>query len=107
MEKQFFTKRGWLTNYAMACGYIHQTVISTQETEWTITLTENNRELNTFDIITRSEKYGRGEWLTVEGIKEARAAYRNAVSNAVAGAKPAKRRRKDYEPATIPLYVYA
>lgn len=80
MRNKFFTKQGWLTFYAMACGYRHETAI---DKETTVIFSMNNAELNTFDVI-KYDKNGR-QWETVEGINEARKFYRKLA------VKPARR----------------
>ena len=98
---KFFTKRGWLTFYAMSCGYIHQTKHSNG---FEVILSMNNAELNTFDIKIHgwhdtTEDYP--HWQVVEGLPAARKLYKEICG------KAARRNRKVYEPATMPKRVYA
>ena len=75
---KFFTKFGWLTPYAMACGYQHQQIASDGETE--VTLWCANPETNQYDV--KAYALGGAErvsWECHEGIAEARKAYRRAV----------------------------
>jgi hypothetical protein len=97
--KKFFTKKGWLTPYALACGYLHQT----QLLDGVVYLRSNNPELNTYDV---QKFFADGSvarvWETVEGIKDARKLY----SDLCAG-QPMRRDRKSFEPVTMPQTVYA
>lgn len=99
MENKFFTKQGWLTSYAMACGYQHVTDSNGVH----VTLRMNNAELNTFDVIRTTQGVFSRQWEVVEGVREARALYRKLCTPA----KPARRSKKSYEPDTMPETVYA
>lgn len=99
MTTKFFTKTGWLTRYAMACGYRHVTAARGVH----VILSMNNAELNTFDVIRITEGTYSKQWEIVEGIREARALYRNLCKPI----KPARRERHRAEPETMPLTVYA
>lgn len=72
MRNKFFTKKGWLTPYAMACGYLH----TTKRKDYDVILGENNRELNTFDIKVYERTTGLRLWHVVEGIETARNLYK-------------------------------
>lgn len=99
MAKKFFTRKGWLTFYAMACGYQHVT----EEKGVHVVLSMNNAGLNTFDVIRTTQGVYSKQWEVVEGINEARALYRKLCNPA----KPARRSKKSYEPETMPQTVYA
>ena len=86
MKNKFFTQQGWLTLYALACGYLHET----RSDDITITLSENNIGLNTFEIKVYSSKEGRLLWDIAKGLPQARKAYVNACK-AFLNKKPARR----------------
>lgn len=97
--KKFFTKQGWLTQYAMACGYIHTSNIS--GTEW-VSFGMNNCELNTYEIKHVNLETGKRIWEVVEGINNARKLYKKIYGNT-----PQTRVKKSYEPTDMPDIVYA
>ena len=98
---KFFTKNGWLSVYAMNCGYIHQS----ENANYTVTFRENNPELNTYDIILFHAFEGRKEWEVVEGIVAARKLYEKFCW--LYAGKLATRERKSYEPIDVPAVVFA
>lgn len=73
-KNKFYTKTGWLTFYALSCGYIHKSECGEQVT---VTLAMNNVELNTFDVIRieRGKEFNK-RWDVVEGLPAARALYK-------------------------------
>lgn len=72
MRNKFFTKKGWLTPYALACGYLH----STEVDNYHVVLESNNPELNTFQVRTFSNKaWENNRWYVIEGIEAARNLY--------------------------------
>lgn len=95
----FFTKTGWLTPYAMACGYQHRTDIG-QPYQMDLTFECVNPEIGLYDI----NGWIKGErvWATIEGIANGRALYRKLAGKALM-----RRARKTYEPLTMPAEVYA
>ena len=73
MRNKFFTKDGWLTPYALACGYRHQTEVR----HYHVVLEENNRECNTYQVRSfNNHAWDKNEWIVVEGIKAARNVYK-------------------------------
>ena len=73
MKNKFFTKDGWLTQYALACGYRHQT----ETKHYHVVFEENNRELNTYQVRAfNNQAWDKNEWIIVEGIQAARNIYR-------------------------------
>lgn len=94
----FYTKDGWLTNYAMACGYMHETWLYGKH----FSLSSCNPELNTFDVKVFNGN-NRLMWETFEGISEARRAYSLAIKSH--GGIVSTRSRKSHEPKTMPLKV--
>ncbi len=71
MRNKFFTKKGWLTSYALSCGYLH----ATSRKNYDVIFGENNGELNTFDIKVYERTTGLRLWYVVEGIEKARNLY--------------------------------
>jgi hypothetical protein len=98
MSNKFFTKKGWLTPYAMACGYIHETTTNAGRAY----LRMNNAELNTYDVQFYPDNNTPRTWQTVEGIAQARKLYVDTCHGV-----PMRRKRKDFEPVTMPQTVYA
>ena len=90
MKNKFFTARGWLTMYAMACGYMHQTK---GENEFIVLLSANNIECNLFEIKVYGPHSERYEWEIIEGLPQARAYYTRAVKKYI-GTKPTRRFEK-------------
>ena len=74
MENKFFTKQGWLTPYAHACGYLHRMEVN----GYYIALESNNPELNTYQVkgIVQNGKHYHRIWEVFEGIQAARSAYK-------------------------------
>jgi len=70
---KFFTKQGWLTPYAHACGYLH---VTEHENGDYITLESSNPELNTFDVRLYNYRTNKRVCKTFEGIVIARVYYR-------------------------------
>ena len=72
MKNKFFTKDGWLTRYAMACGYRHESQIGKLH----IILSENNRETNNYQVqVFDDNNYDNNEWIVTEGIVAAKRLY--------------------------------
>ena len=83
MKNKFFTKDGWLTRYAMACGYRHESQIGPKH----IIFSENNRETNNYQIqVFDSRDYNKKEWIVTEGIVAAKRIYKEKCQGS-----PAKR----------------
>lgn len=73
MQNKFYTKAGWLTPYAMACGYQH----ITEAGPYHVVFEENNLELNTYQVRTfNRDAWEQNRWYVVEGIEAARSLYR-------------------------------
>lgn len=73
MKNKFYTKQGWLTPHALACGYLHRT----ESPGYRVTLESNNPGLNTFQVLTTVQN-GKQYFQTrevFEGIQSARRAY--------------------------------
>lgn len=72
MTNKFFTQTGWLTRYAMACGYRHETAVR----DYHVILSEYNRKLNTYQVQTFNRAAPEANtWEVYQGIKAARLAY--------------------------------
>ncbi len=108
MSAEFFTKQGFLTSYAMACGYIHQT--KSHDENIIIKFECCNVGLDLY--IVKAYDYCKNERLicdNVEGIKQARQAYIAACKNFL-GVKPTKRLAKtetELKELGICKYLYA
>lgn len=74
---RFYDKAGWLTPYAMACGYIHMTEDSTTETR--VRLWCANSETGQYDV---SIVIGgiRTQWEAFGTVGQARRFYRRNVA---------------------------
>jgi len=79
MKNKFFTQSGWLTRYAMACGYRHETKIGQYGKKYHVILAMNNAELNTFEVRTFTENWDDNQWYVVEGINAARHIYKQCT----------------------------
>ena len=90
MKNKFFTTNGWLTFYAMACGYRHE---SQTENGYHVIFEINNAELNTFDIKVYGPTSLRYEWEVIVGVVAARKMYGQMVKK-YCGTTPAKRFEK-------------
>lgn len=97
MDNKFFTKEGWLTRYAMACGYMHTMPNSA------VTLYLENAESDLYSIkVDKSSRYASactityGEdfsgysdsngvilWYQCTGIKNARKEYRRVAGEII------------------------
>lgn len=73
----FFDKAGWLTRYALACGYIHHT--ECRKADNRVTLWCANAETGQFDV---SIVIGgiRTQWESFDSLAKARAFYRRNVT---------------------------
>lgn len=96
----FFTKRGWLTPYAMSCGYLHVT----ENNKGYIELSQGNDNVYDIKLFPKDAKdFEKRVWERVEGIKEARKLYK-----ALCGGHCARRDTLCYERKNnAPLRVYA
>ena len=96
---KFFTKAGFLTFYAMACGYLHQTK---RDDGATVRLSLNNAETNVFEVEIWDGLPSEQKYEFIEGIAEARKLYKKACNGRIE-----KRNRKSYENEDVPSVVYA
>lgn len=77
-QNKFFTRSGWLTTYAMSCGYHHETVTECGNVH--IIFKANNIGLNTFDIISYINNV-RQSWDVIESVQNARKTYASACKS--------------------------
>lgn len=68
-RNKFFTKQGWLTQYALACGYLHRT----ETRNYSVELMEDGPGLYRVSVFVRTGVY-RVERV-VENITQARRLY--------------------------------
>ena len=84
---QFFTSSGWLTPYALACGYIHKTELSQDKSVILERRDCGDYSVTVWDREARGAQTSYGETLcdglafseAFEQVSQARAAYAKAV----------------------------
>ena len=74
---KFFTKQGWLTDYAMACGYIHKAV--SPVTTRTVILTRLSCDSPAYRVEEYANGYLRAYDHVFGSIKDARKAYQASM----------------------------
>lgn len=81
MTTKFFTRNGWLTPYAMACGYIHRTN-NVNGRDIVFTMINQDLPLYEVEVLTKDDKghlLGCAYRNTFESIECARKVYRKHV----------------------------
>ena len=79
---KFFTKSGWLTPYAMACGYRHFT--ENEKTDTRVYFDCANAETQQYDVVIVVDGT-RTQWECFQGATPARAFYKRNVTRLFGG----------------------
>lgn len=100
---RFFTRAGWLTIYAMACGYQHVTKIPHPDYSfghYRIVFSLLNIETGTYEVSVDTQRY------VLECIHEARRLYRQKVKEANGLRVSRRPSTKSERESGAPAYVY-